>query len=215
MKENGKRGLLPGLILLAAFAVWTLMVRTVDVQNIGPERSEVGFATVNKWFHDLTGVHMPVYTVTDRLGLVPIFVCICFGIMGLVQLIRRRSLLKVDTDILLLGVYYVMVILAYLLFEMIPVNHRPVIIDGRLEASYPSSTTLLVLSVMPTLNFQADRRITGSRSKKIIIWSATGFSVLMTFGRLISGVHWLTDIAGSVLLSLGLYMVYRYMACHV
>lgn len=42
---------------------------------------------------------------------------------------------------------------------MIPVNYRPVLIEGRLEASYPSSTTLLVVSVMPTLMFQAYRRV--------------------------------------------------------
>ena len=38
------------------------------------------------------------------------------------------------------------------------------------------------------------------------------FSVFMVVGRLISGVHWATDIIGSVLLSAGLFMIYRFMA---
>ena len=120
-----------------------------------------------------------------------------------------RSLLRVDSDILLLGVYYVLVIVCYLIFEMIPINYRPVLIEGRLEASYPSSTTLLVLSVMPTLMFQTYRRVENSLIRKAVATFVIAFSLFMVIGRLISGVHWATDIIGSILLSAGLYMLYR------
>ena len=152
---------------------------------------------------------MKLYTITDWLGLVPIFICLCFGVMGLVQLIKRRSLLRVDSDILLLGVYYVMVIACYLIFEMITINYRPVLIEGRLEASYPSSTTLLVLGVMPTLMFQANMRVSNAMIRKAVAVFVVAFSVFMVIGRLISGVHWATDIIGSVLFCAGLYMLYR------
>ena len=152
---------------------------------------------------------MTIYTITDWLGLVPIFVCLYFGMLGMVQLIKRRSLLRVDSDILLLGAYYVMVIACYLIFEMIPVGYRPVLIEGRLEASYPSSTTLLVLSVMPTLWFQAYRRVSNVTTRKAAEVFVVAFSAFMVIGRLISGVHWATDIIGSILLSAGLYMLYR------
>ena len=85
---------------------------------------------------------MLIYTITDWLGLVPIIICMCFGVLGFAQLVKHRSLLKVDTDILLLGAYYVLVILCYLLFEMVPINYRPILINGNLEASYPSSRFL-------------------------------------------------------------------------
>ena len=219
MKENGKRVLAAGIALLLAFAVWTALVRTVDVQTV-PVRSleadrteegetDVGFASLNTQFHELTGEHEKIYSVTDWLGLVPIAVCGCFGILGLVQLIRRRSLKKVDPDILLLGAYYILVILGYIAFEMIPVNCRPVIIAGAKEASYPSSTTLLVLSVIPTLIFQANRRMANAGLRNAVIVLAALFATFMTAGRTIAGVHWLTDIIGAVLLSAGLYLVYR------
>ncbi len=212
MKEKWKRDLPAGIILLAAFALWTVMITHIDVRQAGPEGTEVGFAALNLWFHRLTGVHMPVYTVTDWLGLVPIVICMCFGILGLSQLIKRKSLLKVDPDILLLGTCYALVIVAYLVFEMIPVNYRPVLTEGRLEASYPSSTTLLVLSVMPTLKYQADKRISDPGIRKSVTVFVIVFSGFMVIGRLISGVHWLTDIAGSVFLSSGLFMIYRFTA---
>ena len=207
MKE--KRNLLAWAGLIGAFALWTVLIRWVDVQAVGQNGTKIGFADFNVWFHQLTGVHMTLYTITDWLGLVPIFICLCFGVLGLVQLIKRRSLLRVDPDILLLGIYYVLVIACYLIFEMIPVNYRPVLIEGRLEASYPSSTTLLVLSVMPTLWFQANRRVTNAMIRKAVAVFVVTFSVFMVIGRLVSGVHWATDIIGSILLSAGLYMLYR------
>ncbi len=127
----------------------------------------------------------------------------------MVQLIKRRSLLRVDSDILLLGAYYVIVIACYLVFEMTPINYRPILIEGRLEASYPSSTTLFVLAVMPTLIFQVDRRAMNPLVKKVTAVFAIAFSAFMVIGRLISGVHWATDIVASVLLSAGLFMLYQ------
>ena len=117
--------------------------------------------------------------------------------------------MKVDPDIILLGFYYVLVILGYLIFEMIPINYRPIFIEGRLEASFPSSTTLLVLSVMPTLVFQSERRLKHPGVKKAIFVLTSLFSLFMVMGRLVSGVHWLTDIVGSVVLSMGLFFIYK------
>ena len=151
---------------------------------------------------------MTIYHITDWLGLVPLFCCMIYGAVGFVQLLQRKSLLKVDIDILLLGVYYVIVIFGYLIFEMISINYRPILIDGIMETSYPSSTTLLVLSVMPTVIFQIDRRIKNRVVRRIITSSTILFSLFMLIGRTIAGVHWLTDIIGSVFLSAGLFLIY-------
>ena len=155
-RSSGRKVLFTGIGFLTAFAVWTILIRFVDVRAAGPEGTKIGFAAFNVWFHRLTGVHMTIYTITDWLGLVPVFVCVCFGVLGCAQLVKRRSLYRVDPDILLLGGYYLLVIFGYLFFEMVPINYRPILIEGYLEASYPSSTTLLVLSVMPTLKFEMD-----------------------------------------------------------
>ena len=207
MKKN--QNLLAGILLLVGFAVWSFLIQEVDVQPIGPNGSSVGFAALNGWFHQLTGVHWMLYTLTDWLGLVPICVCLIFAGAGFVQLVQRKSLFKVDLDIILLGAYYVLVIFGYLLFEMMPINYRPVLIEGFLEASYPSSTTLLVLSVMPTLYFQAQRRLNPNALRQTICIFSVLFSAFMVIGRLVSGVHWLTDIVGAVLLSSGIFLIYK------
>ncbi|MBR2796870.1 MAG: phosphatase PAP2 family protein [Clostridia bacterium] len=209
MNHRKQKGFLPGGALVLAFILWTILIQTVDVRPVGVNGTNIGFAAVNTWFHRLTGVHMGLYTVTDWLGLVPIAVCVGFGLLGLSQWIRRRSIARVDRDILLLGVYYILVILGYLIFEMIPINYRPILIDGAVEASYPSSTTLLVLSVMPTLLFQINRRAKSQTVRRMTAAFVILFSAFMVIGRLVAGVHWLTDIVGSVLLSAGLYSWYR------
>lgn len=203
-----KRSLWIGLGCLAAFLLWTWAVTVLDVRPIGPRDSTVGFAALNGFVHDLTGEHMWLYVVTDWLGLVPVAVGFGFAVLGLVQWIRRKSLSRVDFSILALGGFYIAVMAAYLLFEKVVVNYRPVLIQGYLEVSYPSSTTLLVMCVMPTASMQLRRRLKRPLLRRWVVGAIGAFTIFMVVGRLISGVHWITDIIGGALLSAGLVMLY-------
>ncbi len=209
MNKRGKKVFLAGVALLAVFVLWTVLVLCVDVRPVGQQGTDVGLAALNVAFHALTGEHMGLYELTDLLEFVPFLVCVCFGALGLAQWIRRKKLKKVDLDIRLLGLYYVVVIAAFVLFELVTINYRPVLIEGKLEGSYPSSTTLLVLSVMPTLAFQAARRAKKPGVRLLTSVFVAVFTAFMVLGRLISGVHWLSDILGGVLLGVGLYLLYR------
>ena len=209
MKKETKKNFGIAAILLGAFVVWTAAVQLVDVQPIGPQGSTVGFATVNSWVHNLTGVHMALYMVTDWLGLVPIAFAIGFALLGLIQWVKRKHLRQVDFSILVLGGFYLLVMAAYVLFEVFVINYRPVLINGCLEASYPSSTTMLVLCVMPTTLMQLNARIKSQTLKRWVGFGITAFIIFMVIGRLLSGVHWFTDIIGGALLSAGLVMLYH------
>lgn len=194
--------------LITAFAVWTAAVCIIDVQPVGPLGSWVGFAKINLMFHRLTGVHLWLYAITDWLSLIPAAVCLGFGCLGLRQWIQRKRLLKVDWNLLVLGGFYVLVMAGYVLFERLAINCRPILIGGTLEVSYPSSTTLLVLCVMPTAAMQLRCRIRSKALRHLVLFSIHVFTVLMVFARLLCGVHWLSDIIGGVLLSAGLVMLY-------
>ena len=204
-----RKSFIVSICLLTAFALWTVAVCFVDVQAIGPRGSSVGLAGINGFVHSLTGVHFDLYNITDWLGLVPVFVCMGFAVLGLVQWIKRKSISKVDYDILVLGGFYIVTIAAYLFFESVVINYRPILIGEILEASYPSSTTLLVMCVMPTAIMQLGSRIKNKVLRNIIAVTIIAFITFMVIGRLISGVHWLTDIVGGTLLSAGLVMLYR------
>ena len=208
MKKR-KSELWAALFLLAAFALWTAALRRVDVQAVGPEGSAVGFAALNLFFRQRIGVHMALYTLTDWLGLVPLGVALGFALLGLTQLLRRRSLFRVDRSILTLGGFYVLVLAVYLFFERFAVNYRPVLIDGRLEASYPSSTTVLTLCILPTAMMQLRARIRNRPLRLAVLAAMAAFTGFMVAGRWLSGVHWTTDVLGGILFSAGAVMLYR------
>ena len=195
---------------LVAFLTWTWLLGFVDVMAIGPRGSSVGFATLNGFVHNALGVNMTLYHITDWLGLVPIAVAFGFAVFGLIQWIKRKSLLKVDRDILILGGFYLLVMAVYVIFEFVVINRRPVLIEGYLEVSYPSSTTMLVTTVMPTALIELRSRI----KSRIILRTTSAiivvFTVFMVVGRLLSGVHWASDIIGGLLISASLIEAYDF-----
>lgn len=195
-------------VLFLLFLLLTILVMKVDVQPIGPQQSTVGLASINQFVNEKFGVHLIWYNITDVLGDVAILVALGFGALGIVQLIKRKSLLKIDMDIILLGIYYVIVIATYVFFEIFIVNYRPIIIDGSLEASFPSSHTLLILCIMITAMLQLHKRIKNIRLRFIVHGMSIGVIVVTILGRLISGVHWVTDIVAGIILASALIMLY-------
>ena len=200
------------ILLFAAFMVWTAVICLIDVQPVGPCDTTVGLATFNSSFHSFTGVHMPLYILTDWLGLVPLGIMILFALLGLFQWLRRKSLMMVDRSLLTLGGFYLVVLSVYLIFEFCVVNYRPILINNNLEASYPSSTTILALCIIPTACMQIKTRIKSVRLRYFLIFLASAFTVFMVLGRLISGVHWFSDIVGGCLISAALVQLYSYIS---
>jgi undecaprenyl-diphosphatase len=196
------------VLFLLAFGLWTAAVMRFDLAPIGPQNTSVGFAVLNGYIHALTGVHMALYHVTDWLSLLPLGIAAGFALMGLLQWVRRKRLWSVDRSILALGACYAVMVMAYAGFEAAAVNFRPVLIDGQLETSYPSSTTLLVLCVMPTAALQLRSRVKNITLRAVVCATIYAFTAFMVAGRLLSGVHWLTDILGGILLASGLVMLY-------
>ena len=126
MKKVNLKNLVVAASFLAAFFLWTVAVKIVNVQAIGPLNTKVGFATLNAFFHNLTGVHMWLYVLTDWLSLIPVAYVLGFALVGLIQWIKRKRLGYVDQNIIALGGFYILVFLAYFWFERYVVNYRPV-----------------------------------------------------------------------------------------
>ncbi|KIR01446.1 hypothetical protein P261_00260 [Lachnospiraceae bacterium TWA4] len=189
------------IILFIAFIIFILVLKSVDIQAIGPLESRVGLATINGIVKDALGVHMIWYEITEVLGIVAILVAASFALLGGYQLITRRSLMKVDRDIIALGVFYVVVVAFYVFFEKFIVNYRPVILETELEASFPSSHTMVAVCIMGSAMYQFYHRINNLTIRNLCVVVSGILMVAIMGGRMISGVHWFTDIMGGIILS--------------
>ena len=208
MKQKARNQFILGLSLLLGFILFTLSLSVVDIQPIGPKGSCVAYATVNEAVHELSGVNMTLYSITDWAGVAAILLACGFGLLGLAQWINRKSIRKVDISILVLGAFYLFVFGVYVFFEFYAVNYRPVLINGILETSYPSSTTMLTACVLPTAMMQFHRLIKDRRIRNVVNTLCGLFAVFTVVGRLVCGVHWFTDIFGGLLFSAAAVLLY-------
>lgn len=192
------------------------LVRLVDVAPIGAQGTSIGLSHINRFIFDLFGVNLFWYIITDWLGITAILTAFVFAVTGLAQLIKRRSLLKVDREILSLGVLCLVVIVLYILFENVVINYRPIIMPDNThpEASFPSSHTMLVCVIMGSAVMLINKYIrnkTLCRALRVICFVITGVTVV---GRLIAGVHWFTDILGGIMISVTLLSLYKEVISH-
>lgn len=205
--NNKKRNFLISGILLLIAITFTILVKVVDVKQIGVNNSSIGFATLNQFIFETTGVNMIWYHITDWFGLIPVFMAIVYAFIGLIQFIKRRSIFKVDKEIILLGLYYIIVIALYVFFEKVIINYRPILMNGFLEASYPSSHTLMTICICGS-SILINKKLFNNKITKVINYLSIIIITITVVGRLISGVHWFTDIIGGILISSGLLMTF-------
>ena len=203
-----KGNIIISVFLTILFVVYTLLVKCLDVKSIGPNNSEVGFSSLNDAFRNLVGNNMTIYKISELFGYAILLLVLLFGVIGLTELIKRKSLKKVDREIIILGCFYVLVGIVYVLFEKIVINYRPVLMDGVLEASYPSSHTILSLCVGISALMISKKYIPNKFAKLFNICVILLMSVVL-LGRIISGVHWISDIIGGLLISITLLMYFK------
>lgn len=203
-----KKNILISVILTIVSIVYTLLVKNVDIKAIGPNNTSVGFGSINGFFKDLIGSHMAIYKISELLGLILLLLVAIYGCIGLYQLIKRKSLFKVDKEIIKLGCFYALMLVVYIVFEKVFINYRPVLMDGELEFSYPSSHTMLALCVGLS-SLIVSKRYFNKKYIKTINLITVILMCLVLLTRIISGVHWFSDILGGVIISFTLLSYFQ------
>lgn len=213
MKYN-KKLLNNTLVSLGILVVYTLAICFFDVEAVGPNGTKVGFSHINSAFASMAPYNATLDKITDVFMLIAILTAAAFSCVGLVQLIKRKSLLKVDKAVISLGVVYLVVIIAYVLFDKIAISYRPVMVPGEkeLETSFPSSHVLVVATIMTTAKFAVDKVFPDKMTlRKVVSLVAPVIALLTVVLRAFSGVHWISDIlAGAmfaVVISNAYYLV--------
>ena len=202
-----RRNLIISILLLMFSIIFIVLLKTVDIKCNAVNNSCIGFATVNQFMFNKIGVNMVWYTITDWLGIIPILMSMVYALVGLKQLIKRKSIKKVDNEIIILGIFYIIVISIYILFEKYIINYRPILLNGFLEASFPSSHTLMTICLCGS-SIIINNKLFKNRFTKVLNSISSIIIITTIIGRLISGVHWFTDIIGGILISSCLLMLF-------
>ena len=204
--NNKKRNFFISTILILLAVVFTIFVKVVDVKPVGVNESSIGVASVNQVVFKTIGVNMIWYHITDYLGLVPIFMAMFYALIGLIQLIKRKSIFKVEKELIILGLFYIIIISLYVFFEKFIVNYRPILMNGFLEASYPSSHTLMTICLCGS-SIIVNKKLFNNKIAEFVNILSLVVILITVIGRLISGVHWFTDILGGIFISIALLMI--------
>ena len=202
-----KKNIIISIVLIILSVLFTELVKNIDVKPIGPNESLVGFADINRLFHNLIGSNMIIYKVTEFLGYIPTVMALVYVFIGLKELIERKSLLKVDREFYILALFYILVVGVYVFFEKFIVNYRPILIDGVLEASYPSSHTLMSICLCGS-SIIINKKIFKNKFGDVENILSVILILLIVIGRIISGVHWFTDILGGIIISSALLVIF-------
>lgn len=205
---KNKKWIISTSVVSVIALVYTILIAFVDRNAIGANDSVVGFSKINKYFLDLLKFNNAFYNITKYTGIIIILIAVIYMIIALIELIKRKKYKEVDSELIFAGVFYIALIIIYFVFELLKINYRPILMDGVLEPSYPSSHTMLAVFICVTA-LLINKKIIKNTPLKITIDTITIIIGLVTvIGRIISGVHWITDIIGGILISTALVLGY-------
>ena len=216
MNKKGNKSLILSGVFLVLFLLLIVLLKTVDVAAIGPEGTSVGFSHINGAVHEFFGINNVWYALTQATMIIAFCLVFEYAIIGLIQLISRKSLAKVDSYLYCLGGLYAVVVVLYVFFDKVVINYRPIIEEGaeHVEASFPSTHTMIVCTVLGSVIMiirkfgSANSKLQSKKTATFIQAFLLVLIILTVIGRLVCGVHWLTDIVGGVLISLVLLFLF-------
>jgi len=205
-----KKNLTVAISLGILFVALTLSLLFIDVKVINETDKEIGLAFINKLSNNVSYNEF-LDKISDIFMILSIGFILFLAIKGLVQLVKRKNILKVDKEILVFGGVVVLMAVLWITFDrLFIINYRPILIDGELEASYPSTHIMIVTFTMLS---SIDLLIKYIQNKKIrytssvTVWLCIGLTIVLRFA---SGMHWISDCLGGFILGAILYYVYFY-----
>ncbi len=195
-------------LLFMVSLVYTLLIKFVDVRGIAADGSNVGFASINSFFKDLLPFNKTWYEISNVLGFIAILIAVLYAMLGCYQLVQVKKISKVDKRLLILAGFYIVFAILYVVFDKVAINYRPVMIDGEVEASFPSTHTMLAICICGSSLLVSKYFVTHKEIRKYIDVMSWGLMIFIVIARVLAGVHWITDIIGGIIISLLLLMIF-------
>lgn len=164
---------------------------------------------MNDAIFDFFGTNKTFDRISDILLVVMLAIVAGFALSGLAQLIKRKKFKKVDSEIVSMIPSLLLLVAIYFLFDKVWVlNYRPILVNGVAEASFPSTHTLIAVTVLGMTMMSLPRYIKNRKQRILIDVLALIAMAAMAFLRVASGMHWMTDVLGGIVFGIDLVLVY-------
>lgn len=180
-----------------------MILLNADKAVIAESGKEVGLSSINNLVKYSYKENLDL--MTDLLFYVTFTVVVFEGCLGIIQLVTRKSLFKVDKEIIIFGISLVVMVVLWLVFDhLLKINVRP--IDAN-EGSFPSThvmmATFLALASHAFICMKYETRL----PKYLSLVLAIIIISTITFGRVACGMHYITDVTGGLFMGLALYFI--------
>ena len=202
--SESKKGLIISIVTLVLFNILIILLKFVDVKEVGLS----GFN--NTYLHEY---NKALDIISDILLYLSIGAFVAVVVYFIYKLIKNKGK-NVDYRLIVYFLGMVIVVITYLVFEFfVKVNGRPY---EPSESSFPSTHILLttyILLPITTLFFKKDRdketkeKFDLETGISLIAFIIIGVEVILRFW---SGMHWITDCLGGLILGVFYFGVYYF-----
>lgn len=212
-----KKGLCITIVSLVLFNILMILLCFVNVKEVEPFGKIGLYGFNNTYRHDYNKTLDIISDVLLYLSIAAFVAAVVYFAYGLI----KNKFKKVDYRLLVYFIITVCVVITYLIFDhVVKLNNRPNIIDGELEGSFPSTHVLMatyLLLPLTTLFFKEGREKDTKKIDLDTIVTTIAFVIIgaMFVLRLWSGMHWMTDCIGGVLLGVFYFGFYYFITSFI
>lgn len=149
--------------------------------------------------------------ITNVILITSIITLAVFVFLGLYQWISRKSIKKVDRQLLWMPVPLILMVITYLLFQYVFVlNTRP---NGSGESSFPSTHVMVVATIFFIAMMILPKYVKSKPIRIILDVLMVVMISLTSVGRVAADMHWVLDVIGAVVFAFIFTEVY-YLIIH-
>ena len=147
-------------------------------------------------------------TITNIILILSIILILFFLGLGVYELIKKRSIKKVDPRLTWLPLPLALMTLTYFLFDKVWIlNVRP---NGSGEPSFPSTHVMVVTTIFFVVTIILPKYIKNKTTRLIIEIIMAIMISLTAVGRVMSGMHWVADVLGAIVFGFLFSEIYYY-----
>lgn len=198
-----KKKILDIVIITNLFIIFilTILVKTVDIYYNVITKSNIGLYSLNKLFLNNNEFQF-LKIISEIIFIICLLIIVIIGAMLIINYIKTKAINKKQKNFL---IYLFILFIIWVLFDkVLIINYRPIVVDGKIEGSYPSTHIMVITYTLLSLSYLLENKV--NQKMKYIL---SIIFILITFsGRVLSLMHWFTDGLCGLLVGLTFYLLF-------